>query len=261
MIEILTQIAQEAAHQILDVYNAPGVSDHSLQEDGSPLTEADDRAHRLIVAALSSHYPDIPIISEEDEGRGVHSAGSCQRFFLVDPLDGTKEFLKRNGEFTVNIALVEAGRPVCGVVLAPVLQLAYLAEQGSGAFRQDAAGNRTPLRMKPAESTGVRIVGSRSHATPELQTLLARFSGALLVSKGSSLKFCLVAEGSADLYPRHAPTSWWDTAAGQCVVEQAGGCVLEISGEPLSYGRTSNVLNPSFIAGLPELVRQAASLS
>lgn len=243
-LEQIETIAREAGAAIMVIY----AKDFSVQEkaDKSPLTEADEAANRIIIARLACLQPSLPILSEEavEDFHGVEKAGS---YWLVDPLDGTKEFVKRNGEFTVNIALIENGRPVLGVVYAPVLDVAYLAAKGVGAFKV-ANCVRTPVRVAThAEGATWRVVGSRSHAGDSLPALLQRLGPHELISMGSSLKFCLVAEGSADVYPRLGLTSLWDTAAAQCVVEQAGGGVIQLSGEPLSYANPAVTLNPFFV--------------
>jgi 3'(2'), 5'-bisphosphate nucleotidase len=191
--------------------------------------------------------PSLPILSEEAVG-DFSGADHSGRYWLVDPLDGTREFIKRNGEFTVNIALIERGRAILGAVYAPVLDVAYLAAEGLGAFKAGADGRRVPIRVAEHQSgSSWRVVGSRSHAGDSLTAFLHRLGTHELISMGSSLKFCLVAEGAADVYPRMGPTSLWDTAAAQCVVEQAGGAVIQLTGEPISYADPSVVLNPYFL--------------
>ena len=238
-------IAREAGAAIMDIY-AHDFSVHT-KADHSPLTEADTAAHEIITRQLGRLQPALPILSEEAVEDFSGADGSwC--YWLVDPLDGTKEFIKRNGEFTVNIALIEHGRPVLGVVYAPALDTAYLAADGVGAFKIEADGLRAPIRV--AEHTkGMpwRVVGSRSHADDSLTAFLQQLGTHELIPMGSSLKFCMVAEGKADIYPRLGPTSLWDTAAAQCVVEQAGGRVIQLTGEPLSYAHPSAVLNPFFL--------------
>lgn len=245
LLEEIEVIAREAGAAIMAIY----AKDFSVREkeDKSPLTEADSAAHSIITARLSGLQPLLPILSEEavEDFHGMDGSGS---YWLVDPLDGTKEFIKRNGEFTVNIALIEGGRPVLGVVYAPVLDVAYLAAEGLGAFKVGADGARTAIHVAThAEGSSWRVVGSRSHAGDSLPVLLARLGSHELIAMGSSLKFCLVAEGSADVYPRLGLTSLWDTAAAQCVVEQAGGRVIRLTGEPLSYADPSVTLNPFFV--------------
>ena len=249
LIESIVAIAREAGREILKVYGR----EFSVQEkqDNSPLTEADQRAHVLIATRLAALPETIPVLSEEDV-EAFPGADALGRYWLVDPLDGTKEFIKRNGEFTVNIALIENGYPVAGVVHAPVLDTTYFAARDLGSRKQIGDRPSAPIRCATrAGGQPWRVVGSRSHAGDSLAAFLGRLGDHTLVSMGSSLKFCLVAEGSADLYPRLGPTSLWDTAAAQCVVEQAGGQVLRLDGNRLSYANPSATLNPNFIVTAP----------
>ncbi|MDZ7852555.1 MAG: 3'(2'),5'-bisphosphate nucleotidase CysQ [Halomonas sp.] len=239
-------LAKEAGAAIMAVY----ARDFSVEEkdDKSPLTEADKAAHEVIVAGLAALPEGIPVLSEEDAG-GFSGADANGRYWLVDPLDGTKEFIKRNGEFTVNIALIENGRPVLGVVVAPALEVSYLAAEGVGAFKVAEEGKRQPIHVagKPAEGASWRVVGSRSHPSPDLAAWLEQLGSHDMVPMGSSLKLCLVAEGAADVYPRLGPTCLWDTGAAQAVVEQAGGRVETLDGRPLSYATPEENLNPHFV--------------
>lgn len=237
-------LARQAGNAILQVYQQDFAVEH--KGDDSPLTAADLAAHHCIMEGLAKLAPDIPRLSEEGADIPFAERRQWSRYWLIDPLDGTREFVKRNGEFTVNIALIEQGRPVLGVVHAPVLATTYSAAVGAGAWKQDgdaAAGAiRCSTTAKPA-----RIVASRSHITPELGALLARLPPHEALNIGSSLKLCLVAEGKADFYPRLGLTSEWDTAAGHCVVEQAGGCVSTTDGKPLLYNSKESLLNPNFL--------------
>ncbi|QTF91424.1 3'(2'),5'-bisphosphate nucleotidase CysQ [Halomonas sp. BM-2019] len=243
-------IAQRAAEAILSVYSR-GFSVEK-KADSSPLTEADTAAHAVIVAGLDALPQGIPVLSEEDT-EGFAGPDADGRYWLVDPLDGTKEFIKRNDEFTVNIALIAGGRPVLGVVVAPALGVAYLAAEGVGAFKVEPGagqhGVRRPIRVagQPAPGAPWRVVGSRSHPGPGLAGWLEGLGPHELVAMGSSLKLCLVAEGAADVYPRLGPTCLWDTGAAQAVVEQAGGRVVTLGGEPLSYATPARPLNPDFV--------------
>jgi 3'(2'), 5'-bisphosphate nucleotidase len=232
MIDEIRSIAREAGTEILSIYNGPIAVEY--KEDKSPLTEADRRSHQIICHRLAGLTPHIPVVSEEGEA-AVQLAASGGRFWLVDPVDGTKEFLKRTGDFTVNIALIENRRPILGVVYAPAKNLMYSAEAGRGAWKQN--GNPTPVLIKtrPAKTDRLAVVASKDHAGPQVEALLKLLPQAELLSMGSSLKFCLVAEGKADLYPRFGPTMEWDTAAAQCVVESAGGAVLTLQGQPFQY--------------------------
>ena len=244
LIEPIVALATEAGQAILEVY----ATDFDVQEksDESPLTQADLASHHCIVAGLKQLTPDIPIISEEEGLPTFEERGQWQRYWLIDPLDGTKEFVNRNGEFTVNIALIDSHRPVFGVVYVPVQDKTYLGCDGHGAELRDG-GSVTPIRVAAASGTPVRIVGSRSHRGSSLDTFLERLGETDMLPMGSSLKFCVIAEGRADVYPRLGPTSEWDTAAAQAVVEQAGGKVLELDGRPLSYNAKEDILNPWFV--------------
>lgn len=247
----VNRIAREAADAILTIYNQADFT-VDVKADDSPLTQADLAAHRHIVSSLQALTPDIPILSEESEGIGYDERQEWHTFWLVDPLDGTKEFIQRNGEFTVNIALVREHRAVVGVVHIPVLNMTYWAAEGQGAFKT-VDDQTVPLEANQRLSKPLRVVASRSHAGPETQALLEnlRHDYALdVVSKGSALKLCMVAEGAADLYPRLGPTMEWDTAAAQCVVEQAGGRVTTLANEPLQYNK-ENLLNPFFMVSSP----------
>jgi 3'(2'), 5'-bisphosphate nucleotidase len=250
-LEELCAIATDAGRRILEIY---GRFDQPVliksKDDGSPLTIADRAANDIIVDRLQRFAPDIPVLSEESARAGYETRRHWGRFFLVDPLDGTKEFLNRNGEFTVNIALIENGHPVLGVVYVPVTGVCYLGAQGAGAWKQHA-GVQTPIRVRDYRGGRATVVASRSHAGPETERFLAKLAeceGAYdTASLGSSLKLCLVAEGAADIYPRLGPTSEWDTAAAHCVVEAAGGRVVNLAGDPLVYNKP-DILNPYFLA-------------
>lgn len=247
----IADIARQAGDAILEVYRQDFTVEHKADE--SPLTEADRRANEVILRELQKAYPDIPWISEETKASPYPQRAGWKRFWLIDPLDGTKEFIKKNGEFTVNIALVEEGTPVLGVVYQPATGALYTAQRGSGATKTDPSGARTPLHGGPhyREQKQVRVVASRSHMSPETEAFIDALSAAghevLLTSAGSSLKLCLVAEGAADVYPRFGPTMEWDTAAAHAVALEAGRKVLQYpSGEPLRYNK-ENLLNPWFL--------------
>ena len=218
-----------------------------FKADDSPLTQADLASHRLIVAGLQALAPDIPVLSEEDADIAWSVRRGWRRHWLVDPLDGTREFVKKNGEFTVNIALVEDGRPVLGVVYAPVFDDLLHAEAGAGAFARRAGGDVAVATRRPP-SPPLRVAASRSHLDPRTAAALSRMGDAERHGLGSSLKFCRIADGRIDVYPRFGPTSEWDTAAAQCVLEAAGGAVLRLDGRPLDYNRKESLLNPDFIA-------------
>lgn len=240
----LVELAEKAGRAILEVYGRRDTA-VTLKDDRSPLTEADQASHRVIMDGLRRLTPDVPIISEEGEAPDPAVFLQGGGVWLVDPLDGTKEFIKRTGEFTVNIALVRDGRPVAGVVHAPVLGKSWVAG-GDGAELQ-AGEQRSPLRVRTADPARLGIVASRDHAGPEVKALLEGLPGAETLSMGSSLKFCLIAEGRADLYLRDGPTMEWDTGAAQAVLEAAGGGVFGLEGERLPYGKP-DLRNPKFVA-------------
>ena len=245
LIQQLLPIARRVGDVIMTVYSR-GMLEAQLKEDDSPVTEADLAAHCMLASQLKPLLFECPVVSEEDVGSYVHRQ-SHGRFWLVDPLDGTKEFIARNGEFTVNIALIEDGRCVLGVVYAPAIDVLYWGGAVLGAFR--CMGDQTTA-IKVASSEprkASRVVASKSHLNAATRSLIDRLGEVSLVQAGSSLKFCRVAEGAADIYPRLAPTCEWDTAAAQAVLEGAGGVVVDLQGAPLRYGKP-DVLNPSFIA-------------
>lgn len=240
----LVAISRRAGLAILEWYNDDmGITQKA---DESPLTKADLASHELIIAELAANWPDTPILSEESTSIPWHIRQQWQEYWLVDPLDGTKEFINRNGEFTVNIALIRDHEPVIGIVHVPVTDTSYFGSRETGAWCQQGEAEARRIRVrKPAAEPGI-IVGSRSHANPELSNQLDQLGPHELVSMGSSLKFCRVAEGVADFYPRLGPTCEWDTAAAQGVVEAAGGSVVKTDGSPLDYNNKESYLNPHF---------------
>ena len=246
LLEEVVALSHEAGRRILAVYER---ADHGVTEkdDRSPLTEADMASHHAIVAGLRRIAPDIPVLSEESSDVPWETRRQWRRYWLIDPLDGTKEFIKRNGEFTVNIALIEDGRPVLGVVHVPVLDLTYYACRGGGAWRRRDGEAPERIRVRDRCGEPVVVAGSRSHRGDSLNRFLERLGEHELISMGSALKLCLVAEGRADVYPRLGPTSEWDTAAAQAVVEEAGGRVTDLDLRPLRYNSKESLLNPHFI--------------
>ncbi len=250
MIENVVDIAIKAGSAIMEVYES-GDFDVEIKDDNSPLTRADKAADLVIAEALKALTPEIPILSEESAQVGFGERSLWERFWLVDPLDGTKEFIKKTNEFTVNIALIEKGAPVMGVVVAPALGLSYYGSKGEGAFKKDASGAHK-IRVAPGgKDAPPRVVASKSHKGPILETFLTQLGTHKLVSMGSSLKFCLIAEGKADVYPRLSPTMEWDTAAAQAVVEAAGGTVMDLDGFRLRYNK-EDLHNPFFMVSAKE---------
>lgn len=243
----LLDIARSASEQIMRIYRTDFTVD--VKADKSPVTEADLAAHRVIAADLKRITPDIPLLSEESADISWAERRRWDSYWLVDPLDGTKEFISKNGEFTVNIALVQGGRPVVGVVHVPATGMSWYGCAGVGAFRRDQDGQASPIRVRRLiPGKPVKVVASRSHRGELLDGYLAKLGSHETVSRGSSLKFCLVAEGTADVYPRLGPTSEWDTAAGHAVLLAAGGQVMVVDGSPLAYNAKESLLNPHFIA-------------
>ena len=238
-------LAKQAGAAILDVYSRQ--IEVTSKADQSPLTLADLRSHEIIVAGLRSLTPDVPVLSEEASDIPFEVRRKWQRYWLVDPLDGTKEFVSRNGEFTVNIALVENHVATMGIVYVPVKDTLYAGVVGDGAFRQVGSEPRIAIATHSPPPSELRVVGSRSHGADSLDSYLSLLGPHRLLKVGSSLKFCLVAEGAADLYPRFGPTSEWDTAAAQAVIEAAGGAVVTRDGKPLRYNTKANILNPDFL--------------
>ena len=245
LIKQLLALARVAGDAIMSVYGG-GAVNVQRKEDASPVTEADLAAHRVLASQLMPLLPNCPVVSEEDLASQAYRKDKGQ-FWLIDPLDGTKEFIARNDEFTVNIALIEEGRSVLGVVYAPAIDALYWGGAGLGAWRC-VWGRAADIKVSAnGAADACRVVASKSHLNETTQSFIDRLGLVSLVQAGSSLKFCRVAEGEADIYPRLAPTCEWDTAAAQAVLEGAGGMVLDLDGQPLQYGKP-DVLNPSFIA-------------
>lgn len=245
MLDAICQLAREAGDAIMQVYDGHKPMEVTSKVDDSPVTAADIAAHGVIVRGLQALTPDIPVLSEEDPPTW-EVRQTWGRYWLVDPLDGTKEFIKRNGEFTVNIALIENGKPVLGVVYAPVLNVMYSAAEGKA--WKDEAGHHQQIQVRDARPP--LVVVSRSHADDELKEYLQHLGEHQTTAIGSSLKFCLVAEGKAQLYPRFGPTSVWDTAAGHAVAVAAGAHVHDWQGRTLDYTPSESFLNPGFRVSL-----------
>lgn len=247
--EELIRLAEQAGKEILEIYKEADFSKIvSYKSDDSPLTIADEASHRIIVNGLKELYPDVPIISEEGKGIEYSTRKDYTYYWLVDPLDGTKEFINKNGEFTVNIALIHENEAMVGFIFAPVLNCHYVGIKGQEAFKLED-GNKKDLKVNNKDLEEIKVaVRSKSHASPEEEEVLQKYNASKSISVGSSLKFCMVAEGKADIYYRHGPTMEWDTAAGQAILEAAGGQVLKNKGpEPFLYNK-EELLNSSFLA-------------
>ena len=242
----IEKMARDAGRAIMAVYEKS--IDVSYKSDHSPLTDADLNANQTIVNALKHFYPEVSILTEEAilDFKGVNAEGF---YWLVDPLDGTKEFIKRNGEFTVNIALIEKGKPILGVVFAPEKKILYRAAKNQGAYKREGDGDLKKIQVIKHEADSTWIVaGSRSHGDEATATWLKNLGDYKMIPMGSSLKMCLIAEGVAHIYPRLGPTSLWDTAAAHVILKEAGGEIRTLSGDVLSYKNPQEVLNPFFIA-------------
>jgi len=246
MLEKINEIAIEAGKKIMEIYamvDFSAITD--FKADNSPLTLADKEANKIIEEGLKKLAPHIPIISEEGKDIPYEMRKDWKEFWLVDPLDGTKEFIKRNGEFTVNIALLKDNAPVLGTIYAPAFDVLYYGEKGKGGWKTEK-GKTEKLAVKTSKDKIV-AVGSRSHGAPEELEVQKRYGVTDAITTGSSLKFCLLAEGKADVYYRHGPTMEWDTAAGQAILESAGGRVLKLDMEKFTYNKTT-LLNGGFLA-------------
>jgi len=240
-------IARNAGKAILEIYNAG--FDIEEKDDKSPLTNADMASHNMIIQRLKELTPDIPVLSEESAKLPFEERASWETYWLVDPLDGTREFIKRNGEFTVNIALIHQHKSIIGVINVPVLDIDYYAWENGGAYKVE--NNHEPKRISvkkldPSGESQLTVAGSRSHSSEMMKHYIEKLGEVEMISMGSSLKFCLVAEGRADLYPRLGLTSEWDTAAAHCIVVQAGGYITKTDMTPLEYNTKDSLLNPFF---------------
>ncbi len=243
--QALMPAVERAGDAIMQIYRGGFTVRH--KDDDSPLTLADLESQRIILESLAALTPDVPVLSEESANAAWGERKSWKELWVVDPLDGTREFVKRNGEFTINIALVVDHEPVLGIVAAPARELLYWGASGVGAFSRHRGDEQRGIHVAPPQNP-IRVVGSRSHPSPETAGFLARLGPHEVSGIGSSLKFCLVAEGGADLYPRFGPTSEWDTAAGQAVLEAAGGHVTRLDGHRLRYNCRESLLNGDFLA-------------
>lgn len=257
-VEKIVDIVSEADKEVLRIYKS---LDFGLEykKDNTPLTLADKASHNTIIKGLTESYPDIPVISEEAERTPFRERNIWEYFWLVDPLDGTKEFVKRNGEFTVNVALIYKGKPVLGILSAPVLGVIYYADVDKGAFKKDKDGSIKPIRVNMNQDERLTVVKSRSHSSRLDKEILEGLGRVKEITVGSSLKFCYVAEGKADIYLRGGRTMEWDTAAGHCIAESAGAKLRKFDGTKLNYNKQS-LLNEKFICFAPsERVTSALS--
>jgi len=249
LVDQVVDICEQAGEAIMQVYRATDGIDVDYKADDSPLTQADLAAHRILVEALPKLLNGVPVLSEESSLPSFSQRQEWRRYWLIDPLDGTKEFISRNGEFTVNVALIEQGKPILGVVYIPVQAVCYTGALGLGASKVKADSSQA-LAVRSIEQNRIAVVASRRHGSDQLQVALEKlrkhFGEVDTLSMGSSLKFCLVAEGKADFYPRLAPTSEWDTGAAQAVVEAAGGRVVDTEFKALAYNQKDDILNPHF---------------
>ncbi len=246
LMEPVIDLVRRAGDAIMAVYAEDFDVEH--KDDRSPLTAADRAAHDILDAGLVALPGAYPVLSEESAKIPWETRRSWQTYWLVDPLDGTREFVKRNGEFTVNVALIDGDRSILGVVLAPALGYLAYASQGQGAWHRAANGQDIGLQTRAQVGAPLRVAASRSHLDPRTLALLDKVGPHERIGLGSSLKFCRIAEGQIDLYPRFGPTSEWDTAAAQCVLEEAGGAVIDTSGQPLRYNTKDSLLNTDFLA-------------
>lgn len=245
LIDDLIILSIDAGKAILNIYESD--FDYQIKEDASPLTEADKISHQIIYKKLTELTPDIPIISEEDSSIPFHIRSLWKKYWLIDPLDGTKEFINKNGEFTVNIALIEDNRPILGIIYIPITKETYWGSNQIGSFYTKE--NEEPIKMSISKGTQnyIRIMASRSHPSDALESLLEQIGRYKIINRGSSLKFCLIASGYADVYPRFGPTSEWDTAAGDAIVRFSGGHICDLENNPLLYNTKESFINPYFI--------------
>jgi 3'(2'), 5'-bisphosphate nucleotidase len=245
LIDELIAISKEAGEAILEVYNSD--FDYEIKKDSSPLTKADNISHKIISKKLKELTPEIPILSEEDSDIPFGIRSKWQKYWLVDPLDGTKEFIKRNGEFTVNIALIENNSPILGIIYIPISCETFYGSKNNGSYYFQNNNQAKRINISDSISKTIRVISSRSHPNKKVNSFLEGIQNYKIITKGSSLKFCFIASGKADIYPRFGPTSEWDTAAGDAIVRYSGGHVLNLKGEPLSYNLKKTFLNPEFI--------------
>jgi len=249
-----TEIAKDAGLAIVQIYNSD--FDYALKKDSSPITKADNISHKIITERLKILTPKIPIISEENCDIPYSIRSRWKKYWLVDPLDGTKEFINKNGEFTVNIALIENNTPIFGVIHIPVTNETYWGSKVSGSFYSNANNDVTQIRVSKKNNSPIRLVASRSHPSEMLNDLLEKIIEFEILNVGSSIKFCHIASGQAECYPRFGPTSEWDTAAGEAIVSFAGGNVVTVTGKSMNYNAKEDYLNPNFIVSNGKIISE-----
>jgi len=254
LISSVVEIAKEAGIAITEIYNSD--FDYQLKKDLSPITAADNLSHNIITERLKTLTPNIPILSEENCNIPYKIRSQWTQYWLVDPLDGTKEFISKNGEFTVNIALIENNTPIFGVIDIPVTNETYWGSKVNGSFCSDANNDVKQINVSEDNQNSIRLVASRSHPSNMLASLLEIIVDYEIIEIGSSIKFCLIASGQADCYPRFGPTSEWDTAAGEAIVESAGGQVVNTNGDSMNYNVKEDYLNPNFIVSNGKIISE-----
>ena len=254
LISSTVEIAKEAGMAITEIYNSD--FDYQLKKDLSPITAADNLSHNIITERLKTLNPKIPILSEENCNIPYKIRSHWTQYWLVDPLDGTKEFISKNGEFTVNIALIENNTPIFGVIDIPVSNETYWGSKGNGSFYANENNDVKQIYVSDNHHNPIRLVASRSHPSEMLNDLLEKIIDYEIIEVGSSIKFCLIASGQADCYPRFGPTSEWDTAAGEAIVESAGGRVVNTNGDSMNYNVKEDYLNPNFIVSNGKIISE-----
>jgi len=254
LISSVVEIAKEAGIAITEIYNSD--FDYQLKKDLSPITAADNLSHNIITERLKTLTPNIPILSEENCNIPYKIRSQWTQYWLVDPLDGTKEFISKNGEFTVNIALIENNTPIFGVIDIPVTNETYWGSKVNGSFCSDANNDVKQINVSEDNQNPIRLVASRSHPSNMLASLLEIIVDYEIIEIGSSIKFCLIASGQADCYPRFGPTSEWDTAAGEAIVSYAGGRVVTARGNSMNYNAKKDYLNPNFIVSNDKIISE-----
>jgi 3'(2'), 5'-bisphosphate nucleotidase len=245
LIDAVITISRNAGEAILEIYSSD--FDYEIKEDLSPLTEADKISHKIICQMLKSLTPNLPILSEEDSNISYDIRSKWNKYWLIDPLDGTKEFIKRNGEFTVNIALIENNTPILGVIHIPTSNETYWGSNIDGSYYMNKDIVKKKISVSNNNASKIRILASKSHPSKNLDLFLRMMGDYKIINKGSSLKFCLIANGKADFYPRLGPTSEWDIAAGDAIVRYAGGYISDLDNHPIKYNTKESFLNPYFI--------------